>query len=189
MLRCLPSGPSEGLISTSFWRGRRARALGFPVAIQGPLHLHEPYDGRDDEDAPWEEPEARPSGDGRLLPASLVHVPDLGRDHEAVDRRQKNLDDERDHTPDAVAGVLPHLVARLVGPVPAVEVERDDVHHDSEADAARLTDWARLALHPCLLAHAERDDPAIDEPLRERAGRNELHAVGVPQEPLEVDEY
>src|SRR5438128_9241174 len=38
-------------------------------------------------------------------------------------------------------------------------------------------------------AHPQRDDPARDETLRERRRRHELHAVGVAQEPLEVDEH
>ena len=38
------------------------------------------------------------------------------------------------------------------------------------------------------LAHPERDDAAVDQALRERGRRQQLHAVRVAEEPLEVDE-
>jgi hypothetical protein len=50
---------------------------------------------------------------------------------------------------------------------------------------------AKSALHPVVrkrLAHAERDDPASDQPAGEGGLGQDLHAVRVAQEPLEVDE-
>ena len=43
---------------------------------------------------------------------------------------------DRRHTSDSLAGLPPHLLVRLEGPVPPVEPDRDDEQENPEADPA-----------------------------------------------------
>ena len=86
---------------------------------------------------------------GRLPPVALVHLPDLGRDHEGAHRADHDPDDEAEDATETVAGVLLHLLLCLVHPVQAVDPERDDEEQDPEADAAGLSEWTGVSLEVC----------------------------------------
>src|SRR5262245_48222121 len=163
--------PLTSRASCSALRGSRGGRRGggssgagrlLPVPVQRALDLHEPHDGRDDQEAERKEPEPCPAGNRRLFARALVHVPDLGRDDERAHGADEDPDHETEDAPQAFAGVPLHLVLGLVDPVPTVEAERDDEEQDPEADPARLPERAAWC---CLSAH----DPGFCDFRRTRA--------------------
>ena len=96
------------------------------------MDLHEPDDPGNDQHSEREEPEPRPPTDGRLPTGLLVHPPNLRRDDERADRPEEDPEQQAEHASEPLTGLAPGLAVGPVGPVPAVEAERDHEEHDVE---------------------------------------------------------
>src|SRR5215203_4354444 len=137
----------------------RLARLHLPVAVERALHLDEPDDRPDQDQDAEGAPQPGPPVHGAHLAISLVHLPNLGRDHERSDESDDERDDEAENSADALAAVLLDLLLAFVDPDEVVDAERDDREEDHGQRAALLPQRAGVRHVRELLPWRQQDTP------------------------------